>query len=79
MTREFLYTNFGIEIEFTGMTRREAAFVVAKALEVSESNVRFAGGCYDKYIVTDQINRKWNIVSDSSIVAERKSRAGSLY
>lgn len=77
MTREFLYTNFGIEIEFTGMTRREAAFVVAKALEVSESNVRFAGGCYDKYIVTDQINRKWNIVSDSSIVAERKSRAGS--
>lgn len=75
MTRKFLNTRFGIEIEFTGMTRSDAANVVAKALAVSAGNVRFAGGCYDKYVVTDQSNREWNIVSDGSIDPQRKSGA----
>ncbi len=78
MTKEFLNTRFGIEIEFTGITRKAAANVVAEVLEVSMRNVRFAGGCYDKYVVTDSRYREWNIVSDSSLDAQRKNRSGAI-
>lgn len=57
---------FGIEIEFTGMTRLQAARVIAKQLGTTE---RFDGGTYDAYSVTDNTNRKWKIVSDASIQA----------
>ena len=56
---------FGIEIEFTGMTRLNAARVVAKYFGTTE---RYAGGTYDEYHINDTTNRVWKIVSDSSIV-----------
>ena len=55
---------FGIEIEFTGMSRCEAARVVAQYLQTHE---RYDGGIYDEYSIIDNQGRKWKIVSDSSI------------
>jgi len=56
---------FGIEIEFTGMTRLNAARIIAKHFGTTE---RFAGGSYDEYHIYDATNRKWKVVSDASIV-----------
>ena len=56
---------FGLEVEFTGMTRKAAADVVARYLQ---SKVQFTGS----YQILDKRNRTWKIVSDSSITAESK-------
>lgn len=55
----------GVEIEFTGITRRTAANVLAK--ELGATGAAHLGGCYDKYEVRDGQGRKWHIVYDSSI------------
>ena len=55
---------FGIEIEFTGMTRLRAARVLANYFETTE---KFIGGIYNKYHIQDSIGRIWKIVSDASI------------
>jgi len=60
---------FGIEIEFTGITRDEAAKVAA---EFFGSSVTNAGDYYDTKKVTDANGRVWKFMSDSSINAERK-------
>ena len=60
---------FGIEIEMTGLTRAEAAEVVAKELW-AESLVHM-GGSYDAYHILDPEGRTWKIVSDSSIEAQK--------
>lgn len=57
---------FGIEVEFTGMTRLNAARIIAKHFGTTE---QYAGGVYNEYHIYDSTNRKWKIVSDSSIVA----------
>ena len=61
---------FGIEIEFTGITRKEAALVLDQQLHVAEH--RYAGGNYDAYEILDDKRRIWKIVSDASIDPERK-------
>lgn len=55
---------FGIEIEFTGMTRCDAARVVAQYFQTQE---HYDGGIYDAYSIIDNKGRKWKVVSDSSI------------
>lgn len=55
---------FGIEIEFTGMTRYEAAKTVAAYFGTTEE---YVGGGYDAYQVTDATGRHWKVMSDSSI------------
>ena len=60
---------FGIEIEMTGITRCEAAKAIQKVLG---GEIRHEGGSYDKYTVRDEKYRKWQIVSDRSIIASRK-------
>lgn len=60
---------FGIEIEMTGLTRAEAAEVVARELW-AESLVHM-GGSYDAYHILDPEGRTWKIVSDSSIEAQK--------
>jgi len=62
-------TNFGIEIEFTGITRAAAA---RKAAEFLGGTYRHAGTYYDTYEVTDSKNRKWKFMSDGSINCQRK-------
>ena len=60
---------FGIEIEMTGITRKMAASVIAAYFSKQAQHV---GGAYDEYMVMDTSNRKWKVVSDSSIIAQRK-------
>lgn len=58
-----LTKKFGIEIEFTGITRNQAARVAAEHL----------GGRADySNTVTDRNGRKWKFVSDGSIRPEKK-------
>ena len=51
---------FGIEIEFTGLTRKDAADIVASYFNTVAV---FAGG----YHITDSKRRLWKIISDGSI------------
>lgn len=60
---------FGIEIEFTGITRKKAAQILADYFGTAYEIV---GGVYDKYEVKDDKNRKWKIMSDGSITCEKK-------
>lgn len=60
--------HFGIELEMTGLTRRSAADIIAKHFHSTTVN---EGGYYGVYSVTDQENRKWKVMFDSSISAYR--------
>ena len=62
--------NFGIEIELTGITRRDAAKTIAKHFGTTET---YCGGTYRRYEVKDTQGRTWKLVYDSSITAELKS------
>lgn len=53
---------FGVEIEFTGITRQRATDVVASVL----------GGSTHTYAAYDLAGRKWRLAYDSSIRPERK-------
>lgn len=59
---------FGVEIEFTGMTRERAAQICAAYFE---SEVEQSGG---NYSVKDEQNRAWKFVFDSSIRGSRPGR-----
>ena len=61
--------NYGVEIEFTGITRRMAANIVAEALGSRASAP--AGGCYHTQTIRDSKGRNWKIMRDSSIRPER--------
>ena len=59
-------TTFGIELEFAGITRKEAAEVLHSYLH---SDKRIAGRHFG-YVVTDQQGREWVIDNDPSILAD---------
>ncbi len=61
--------NFGVEIELTGITRRNAAAVIANYYGTTST---FAGGGYCTYTATDRKGRTWKAMSDASIEAYRK-------
>ena len=61
---------FGIEIEMTGLTRCEAAKVLAGYFRTETT---YVGGSYDAYTVRDHEGRQWKIMKDSSIRCENKS------
>ena len=61
---------FGVEIEFTGITREMAAKAVHQIVGGTISNP--ASGPYYTRIITDQLNRKWKIMRDSSITPKIK-------
>lgn len=58
---------FGLEIEFTGITRAQAAKAIANELHASES---YEGGTYSTYSIWTEDNRKWKVMSDASILPE---------
>jgi hypothetical protein len=62
-------TKFGIEIEFTGITRAEAARVAAEYLGGTAAN---AGGFYGTQTVTAPDGRAWKFMSDGSIKTQRR-------
>ena len=61
---------FGIEIELTGITRSTAAKTIAAYFGTRETN--HEGGSYDTYTAKDSKGRKWKVMYDSSIKAEKK-------
>ncbi len=64
-----LNKNFGIEIEFTGITRNEAAKVAAEYLN---GTVTDTGDYYDTKKITTADGRVWKVMSDGSISCQKK-------
>ena len=60
---------FGVEIELTGISRYQAASVLAKHFGVTSKHF---GGSYDKYAVSDSEGREWEIMRDSSLSPQKK-------
>ena len=56
--------NFGIEIELTGITREQAAKVIADYFGTTPGH---AGTYYDTYTAADRQGRIWKAMSDGSI------------
>lgn len=67
-------TRFGIEIEFSGITREQAAETTADYLK---GTVLHVGGYYDAYKVKAPDGRFWKFMYDGSIVCRR--REGTRY
>ena len=65
---------FGVEVELTGITRKEAAQALAEHFGTSP---RYHGGVYDSWTVEEPSGKTWKVMSDASIRAER--RAGTEY
>ena len=61
---------FGVEVEFTGITREEAARALAAYFGTRPKHV---GKYYDKWTVADREGKVWTLMSDSSIRGERKT------
>ena len=57
---------FGLELEFTGITRRRAAQAIAKVIN-GNPHYTYEGGTYKKCTVTGADGRKWAVEYDSSI------------
>lgn len=64
-----LRTRFGIEIEFTGITRKKAAQVAAKFLE---GTYQEGGTYYDIKKVIAPDRRVWQFMSDGSILCQKR-------
>ena len=60
---------FGVEIEFTGITRRKAAGIVAKVLGCTVGSS--AGSPYFTRTMIDSQGRGWKVMRDSSILPMR--------
>lgn len=63
----------GVEIEMTGITRAEAAKVVANHMG---AKVMRAYDSYDAYIIKAADNREWKLMSDGSIKTMKKTTDG---
>ena len=61
---------FGLEIEFTGITRGMAADAIAKTLGVQAN---YIGGGYGTYEIRSTDGRIWKVMSDASIHEENSS------
>lgn len=62
--------NYGVEVEFTGITRKMAADAVASVLNSTVSAPDHT--CYQTRIIKDAQGRKWKVMRDSSIYPVRK-------
>lgn len=62
--------NFGVEIELTGITREQAANVIATYFG---TQAHYLGTYYKTYGATDRKGRTWKAMPDGSILTERKS------
>ena len=69
-SNEFLKSNFGIEIEMTGITRRKAAKIVAEHLGGSIEEVH---DYYKTIKITVRDGRVWKIMYDGSIKCQKRT------
>lgn len=60
-------SRFGIEVEFTGITREQAASIVSRHFGTTVKRQ------LTKFLVTDTVGRVWTITKDTSIIALQKS------
>lgn len=58
--------NYGVEVEFTGITRAMAAEAVAEVIGSTVTGPDHT--CYHTRIIRDSQGRKWKIMRDSSII-----------
>lgn len=65
-----LESKFGVEIEFTGITRDKAAKTASELLDGATSRLFDS---YDAYVVTAPDGREWKFVSDASINCQKKA------
>ena len=63
--------NYGVEIELTGITREQAAKVIAEYFGTAAS---YAGTYYQTYTARDRKGRIWKAMSDGSILTQKKER-----
>lgn len=63
--------NYGVEVEFTGITRAMAAKAVAEVIGSTVTGPDHT--CYHTRIIRDSQGRKWKIMRDSSIIPVRKT------
>lgn len=69
---------YGVEIEFTGITRRKAAGIVARALGVAVPPADTS--VYKTRTIVDAEGRKWKVMRDSSILPmSRNGEASDEY
>ena len=64
--------NFGVEIELTGITRKNAARVIAEYFGTEQG---YIGTHYYTYTALDRKGRTWKVMSDGSINTEGKDRS----
>lgn len=62
-------TKYGIEIEFTGITRLRTARVVERVLG---GEMDYIGGYLSTYIISLPDGREWKVMQDESIVGQKK-------
>lgn len=67
MNHNFYEQTYGVEIEMTGISRRNAAKVIANYFGTSSFEY---GGTYREYRATSRDGRIWKAMSDSSILSE---------
>jgi len=68
--KDFFKSNFGIEIEMTGITRNKAAKIVAEHLN---GTIEAMHDYYGTYKVTARDGRNWKVMYDGSIKTQKKS------
>lgn len=69
MKRERLNQYFGVEVEFTGLTRQEAAETIGKFFGTTD--VKYLCDGYYTWQVKDNQGRDWKVMRDGSVRAER--------
>ena len=62
--------NYGVEVEFTGISRKMAADAVAEIIGTTDSRPDHT--CYQTRTIQDSQGRKWKVMRDSSINPIRK-------
>ena len=67
---------FGVEVEMTGITRENAATIVAEVLGTTTSQPDRT--CYQTRTIEDRSSRKWKIMRDSSITPVRNDNGNTL-
>lgn len=68
MVEDMKKQTIGVEIEMAGITRQEAAKVIAKYFG-TERTVKYEAGSYDSWSCQDRQGRTWKITRDVSIHA----------
>lgn len=71
-----LTSRFGIEIEMTGITREEAAKVVASFLNGTTQSV---GDYYDTYKIKAEDGRTWKVMYDGSIKCQKRENGRRVF